>query len=249
MTIKFKAMERFKSLPEAVIFDTDNTLYPYDPAEQAASEAVRNKAAKLLGVATADFAAAYNKARQQIKIQLGETASSHSRLLYIQRTIELLGMRTQLLMTLDLEQTYWRVFLSHCQLFSGVKDLLQDLRGLGIRTAVLTDLTARIQFRKLIYFGLHDQFDYVVSSEEAGHDKPHAAPFKLALAKLGIEPKKIWMIGDNAATDIAGAKKFGLISLQKNHGGVTLAAGNQAADVVFEQFEELQVLIENIRHT
>jgi putative hydrolase of the HAD superfamily len=64
-----------------------------------------------------------------------------------------------------------------------VKELLDDLRRLGIPTAIVTDLTAQIQFRKVVYFGLDHYFDYIITSEEAGHDKPHQAPFKLALGR------------------------------------------------------------------
>ena len=72
---------------------------------------------------------------------------------------------------LDLEQTYWRTFLINCKLFSGVLDFVQLLKSKGIATANITDLTAQIQFRKLVYFGLDEYFDYVVTSEEAGKDK------------------------------------------------------------------------------
>ena len=34
---------RFLRLPDAVLFDTDNTLYPYDPAHAAAQQAVKEK--------------------------------------------------------------------------------------------------------------------------------------------------------------------------------------------------------------
>ena len=57
-------------------------------------------------------------------------------------------------------------------------------------------MTAQIQFRKLVYFGLDEFFDYVVTSEEAGADKPDKMPFKVALEKLQLEPENIWMIGD-----------------------------------------------------
>ena len=36
--------------PKAVIFDTDNTLYPYDPAHKKATQAVEIKVEKLLGI-------------------------------------------------------------------------------------------------------------------------------------------------------------------------------------------------------
>ena len=104
--------------PKAVIFDTDNTLYPYDTAHSAAIVAVKKKAKNILGISQKEFEKAYEVARKEIKLQLGKTASSHSRLLYFQKTIETLGLRTRILVTLDLEQTYWRTFLTNAKLFS-----------------------------------------------------------------------------------------------------------------------------------
>ena len=80
-------------LPSAVIFDTDNTLYPYEPAHQAATLAVEKKVESLLGIKKDQFSSAFKTSRNEIKKLLGKTASSHSRLLYIQRTLENLGMK------------------------------------------------------------------------------------------------------------------------------------------------------------
>ena len=41
--------------PKAVIFDTDNTLYPYDTAHVAAIKAVFEKAEKMLGIDKKEF--------------------------------------------------------------------------------------------------------------------------------------------------------------------------------------------------
>jgi putative hydrolase of the HAD superfamily len=51
---------------------------------------------------------------------------------------------------LDFEQTYWRTFFSNSVLFDGVKELLDDIRLLGIPAAIVTDLTAQIRFRKVV---------------------------------------------------------------------------------------------------
>ena len=243
MTLMINRPEAFKNPPAAVIFDTDNTLYAYEPAHAAATRAAVGKACKLVGCAEEAFVAAYTEARREVKQQLGETAASHSRLLYFQRTIEILGLRTQLLMTLDIEQTYWRNFLSASVLFPDVRDFIFDLRSIGARTAIITDLTAQIQFRKIIYFGLDDSFDYVVTSEEAGVDKPNKAPFSIALNKLQVAAKDMWMIGDNPISDIQGAAAFGMTTLQKRHEGVDVATGSGAADGVFDHFSELRQLI------
>lgn len=226
--------------PRAVVFDTDNTLYPYEPAHRAALEAAEEKACKLLGVEAARFREAFGQARQAVKRQLGETASSHSRLLYYQRAVELLGMKSQLLLTLDLEQTYWRTFLAASTLFPEVKEFILDLRSAGIATAIITDLTSQIQFRKIIYFGLDSHFDFVVTSEEAGVDKPAFAPFRLALEKLQVAPAETWMIGDDADADVAGGRAIGMVTLQKRHDGVAVAAGQDSADAVFDEFADLR---------
>ena len=70
-------------------------------------------------------------------------------LLYFQRTLENFGMGTQILLTLDLEQTYWSAFLANAGLFPGVKDFILQLKSDGVVTANITDLTSQIQFRKL----------------------------------------------------------------------------------------------------
>lgn len=240
MSVEIQNETAFHKVPEAVIFDTDNTIYPYEPAHRIAMDATEEKATQLLGVSRTQFQYAYREARNAIKKHLGETASSHSRLLYFQRAIETLGLRTQLLLTLDLEQTYWRTFLSSCEIFPEVRDFIHDIRSRGIHTAIITDLTSQIQFRKIIYFGLDTLFDYVVTSEEAGVDKPAGVPFEIALEKLKVAPERVWMIGDSATNDIRGARVFGMVTLQKCHQGVLVGKDDCAADIVFHEFSELR---------
>jgi len=235
MAIKINNPERIQSRPSAVIFDTDNTLYEYQPAHKKALSTTREKACSLLGISQSDFDRAYMMARDEIKQRLGKTASSHSRILYFQRLIEILGLKTQILLSMDLDQTYWRTFLMSAVLFEGVQEFLEELRAKGIPTAIITDLTSQIQYRKIIYFGLDKYFDYVVTSEESGHDKPHPASFILASEKLNIHDGEIWMIGDDPKADIKGAKEhLNAVTCQKKHKGVSLEFGDSLPDVIFD---------------
>lgn len=246
--MKIKNNERFNCLPDAFLFDTDNTLYPYDPAHTAAQSAVREKAANTFAISKDDFDKAYNQARSEVKSRLKHTASSHNRLLYLQRTLEIMGLGSQVLLALDFEQTYWRTFLSNAILFDGVKELLDDIRLLGIPTAIVTDLTADIQFRKVVYFGLDYYFDYIVTSEEAGFDKPNRAPFEIALQKMRPEGSCIWMIGDNPVNDIRGARQaVNAVTLQKVHKGSEAGRGDCCADLEFYEFSELAGLLRTLR--
>jgi HAD superfamily hydrolase (TIGR01549 family) len=238
---------RFKTLPDAILFDTDNTLYHYDPAHNAAQNAVRDKVKSTFSITTEDFDKAFSEARKQIKSRLKETAASHSRLLYLQRMLEIMGLGSQVLLALDFEQTYWRTFLSNSVLFEDVKELLDDLRLLGIPTAIVTDLTSQIQFRKVVYFGLDQYFDYIVTSEEAGFDKPHGAPFQIALEKMNPKGNNIWMIGDNPVNDIRGGREqIHAVTLQKIHSGIKIGTGDEAPDAAFTEFGQLRNFIEKL---
>lgn len=238
---------RVQQFPDAILFDTDNTLYPYDPAHLVAQKAVERKVIDAFSITSADFNTAFHQARSDVKQRLEGTAASHSRLLYMQRMLEIMGLGSQVLTALDLEQTYWRTFLSKAILFEGVKELLDDIRLCGIPTAIVTDLTAQIQFRKIIYFGLDHYFDHIVTSEEAGYDKPHKEPFELAVDKMKPQGKCIWMIGDNPLNDIQGAREsINAVTFQKLHKGIILGDGLSQPDASFKDFIEVRELLSEL---
>ncbi len=238
--------ERFTTLPKLVLFDLDNTLYYYDEPNELAMNAVRDKVTKTFSISNSDFDNAFNKARMQTKGRLGNIAASHSRLLYMQRMLELLGLGSQAILSLDLEQTYWRTFLSNAVLFPDVKKFLDDLRLLNIQKVIVTDLTSQIQFRKIIYFGLENYFNYIVTSEESGADKSDANSYKLALEKTGITDN-IWMIGDSSSNDIKSSKEYiGAVTIQKLHNGLTLGNGAESPDAAFNDFSDIRNFIKKI---
>jgi FMN phosphatase YigB (HAD superfamily) len=234
-------------LPEAILFDTDNTLYRYEPAHQAALNATACKAATLLNISEKDFIKQYNSARDIIKARIINTASSHSRLLYLQTLLETNGFRSPLHIALDLEQTYWRTFLFNTRLFDGLIDFLDLVASFNIKIAVITDLTASIQLRKLTFFGLENTFDAVVTSEEVGVDKPHRSNFDLALSKLSLSSfDHVWMIGDHPISDVQGSLDVGAYAFQKIHSGVELYKHQHPRYKSFHNYIQLQHYLSNL---
>lgn len=233
--------EVFLTRPITVLFDTDNTLYDYGPANHIANQAAERKAGNLLGISSDIYKAAFKQARQDVKVRLGHTASSHNRLLYFQRMLEILGFKAQLLIALDLEQTFWRTFLVNAPLFPGVVEFLQLLRRQNVPIAIVTDLTAHVQLRKLTHFRLEETFDAVVTSEEVGADKPDKRNFELVLDKLKVNTNdgQVWMIGDSPSADIRGGKTIGAVTFQKVHGDLKISSGKDAPDYAFSSFLEL----------
>ena len=246
MPIKLIKVEKFINLPKAIIFDTDNTLYAYSPAHKLALNSVFIKAESLLDIKKDLFEKKFKEARCEVKNRIHNKASSHSRLLYIQRTIELLGFKTELLLTLDLEQTYWRTFLQSCKLYPNIRELLEMLNNLEIKTAIITDLNSQIQFRKIIFFGLEQYFDYVVTSEESGEDKPNKASFELVTRKLKLLPEDCWMIGDNIEADIKGGNNCGFITLHKYESNKAKSYEKIIPDASFNEFGSIIQLIKKI---
>ena len=239
--MKIYKEEKFLELPEAVFLDLDNTLYSYDSAHSIALGSVKKKLVDSLSISSKDFDFGYSTAREEVKKSLTGTAASHSRLLYFQRMLEYFGLKSQPLLVLDLEQTYWRSFLNGANIFEGVERFLDRLRLLGIQTAVVTDLTSQIQLRKIIYFRLDQLIDFVVSSEEVGVDKPHEAVFRVALAKTGVSGEAVWMIGDSTDKDIRGAREaIGATTIQKIHKGVKVGTGSGLPDASIRDFSELE---------
>jgi HAD superfamily hydrolase (TIGR01549 family) len=244
MTMNVLNPAAVQELPKAVLLDFDNTIYPYEPPHEAAMAYVRRAMIRDYSLPEADFDLQFAKARDQVKRQLGATASSHSRLLYFKRTLELLGLGSQIQAALNLEQVYWRTFFSRIEVFPGVVDFLEDLRLAAIPLAVITDLTAQIQLRKIVYLGLDHYLDVVVTSEEAGADKPDPRLFCVALEKLLVHERPVWFIGDNPTADMLGAKKsIGAVTIQKLHQGVVPASGEATPDVVFKHFSEIRTLL------
>ncbi len=234
----------FEAEPACVLLDFDNTLYPYAPAHAAGMTAARDTAFRTLGLSARDFDRCFADARAETKARLHGTGASHHRLLYFQRTLERAGLATRPIETLQLTQSYWRAYMDAMRLFPQAIDFLDDLRMRDIPVVIVTDLVAEIQLRKLIALGLDAHVDWIVSSEESGHEKPHPASFELALAKIGGVEGAVWMIGDNHDCDLIGAKEaIGAVTLHllaDEHAAMPAAP---VSDATFSSFAALRRLL------
>lgn len=195
---------------QAVVFDLDDTLYAYGPSHRAGIEAASDVLAAPLGLAPAAVEAAYEEARAAAFRRLGPIASAHSRALALKWTIEGVRGRAGPALAVTATRAYWQAALDALRPVDGCRELLARLGRAGLRLAVLTDLTVDVQLEKLVRLGLEDCFDAVVTSEEAGRDKPDAAPFRLVLERLGTPADRTVMIGNDPVHDVAGAAAAGL---------------------------------------
>jgi putative hydrolase of the HAD superfamily len=156
---------------------------------------------------------AYEKARKKVHNELNETAASHNRLLYFQNMCEILTINP-IQQSLKLYNIYWDTFLENITPFEGVYELLEKYQN---KICLVTDLTAHIQYRKIHKLKLNQYCQSIVTSEEAGKEKPNPLMFKLALQKLNLKSSEVCMIGDNFKKDIFGANSLNIHTIWLNH--------------------------------
>lgn len=195
---------------KAILLDLDDTLYAYKPCHQAGYEACKVLGSEKYNMSNADFEAAWKIGRDKVHHVLHGQGASHSRLLYAQKASENLFGKSNPQFALNIEETYWRVFLETMTFKPGVEAFLQEAKDKGIKICIVTDLTAQIQMRKWIKLDLGRFIDFLVSSEEAGIEKPANYMFELAMEKLGVKPEECIMIGDSEEKDIKGAEAIGI---------------------------------------
>ncbi len=194
---------------KTVIFDIDNTLYDYDTCHAIGYEALADCACGLYGLSRVDFDRLYPESMAVIKERVGDRAPIHSRALRLQVFQELIGVHNYT-QVVQLYRAYWEPFFAEIKPFPDVIRYLQLLKQRGIRTGVGTDMTALMQIRKLSVLGMDDLIDFVVTSEEAGAEKPGEAFFKLCCAKALAPAKDCLFIGDNMRKDVNGALACGM---------------------------------------
>ena len=194
---------------KGVIFDIDGTLYSYADNDKIATKFLCEFAEKNFGIDAENFLKAYGEGRRIVKERLTDGGSRHSRVLFLQTTLELLG-KNPFRYIKEMYEIYWDNFLNGMQPFDGAVEFIRKLKDNGIKTAICTDMTAQIQYRKINRLGLCEYMDFMVSSEETGLEKPSPVMFNLALKKLGVKADEAAYFGDSLERDIEGAANVGI---------------------------------------
>lgn len=200
---------RYKGL----LLDIDNTLYDYNSTHKFALCKVVYYCAEKFEISEDDIINAYAIARKRVHIELSETASSHNRLLYFQKMLEILKINP-LRYSFVIYDIYWDNFLEKMTPFDGIYKVLEKYKN---KICLVTDLTAHIQYKKIKKLNLDNYCSDIVTSEEAGKEKPHPYMFMLALQKLNLQQSEVCIIGDSFKKDIFGASNLDIKSIWLNH--------------------------------
>lgn len=137
------------------------------------------------------------------------------------------------------------------RVLDGVAEVLQQFKGrykLGIVSNTFNwgdEDVSRALRRK----GLTEFFDAIVTSVDAGSNKPDEGIYRKVLDLLDCSPEEAVMIGDRVDTDIAGANKMGITSVLcrwNERYPADIRDDGQMPDYIIGSIKELPELIDSL---
>lgn len=193
---------------KAVFFDIDDTLYDTSGFAKLARKAAIGIMIDAGLPLSSDEA--YKLLREIIK-EKGSNYDKHFNVL----TKQVLGREDPRLIALGMI-TYHNVKFALLRLFPETMSTLIYLKSQGYHLGVISNGITIKQWEKLIRLGLHHFFDEIITSEEAGAEKPDERIFQQALDRMGCKAENSIMIGNKFSEDILGAINIGMDAILVN---------------------------------
>ncbi|MFH1544838.1 MAG: HAD family phosphatase, partial [archaeon] len=110
---------------------------------------------------------------------------------------------------LEKKDEFFFPMLEEVKPIKGSIELLKELKGKGMKTALATSSRKKVADFILKKFNLEKEFNAVVNGEDVIHSKPHPEPFLLAAKKMKVNPEECLVIEDSEK-GVIGAKKAGM---------------------------------------
>jgi HAD superfamily hydrolase (TIGR01509 family) len=115
-------------------------------------------------------------------------------------------------------ELYKQQYLPKVHAFPGVRQLVERIRGNGLRVALASSAKSdELEIYKKIA-GIEDLIDEETSADDAAKSKPHPDIFKAALDRLGVTASAAIVVGDSPY-DAQAAGKIGLRTIGVLCGG------------------------------
>lgn len=216
-----------------LLFDLDDTLVPSTKAYAYGLEAI--------GLRPDD--SLFLQARQEVKHTCPPGyPGARSRRLYFKRLLELRGAFTAQA-HLEIVATYEDAvcgYIAHAWQALGRDELFTQLRKMSKKIGIITNETAIFQSAKINALDpVAQYFDFIVTSEDVGAEKPAAVIFNRALELAQTPISECLFIGDSFDHDIAGAEALGLRAIQT----IEFLASEKLHSQVISRLADLPALI------
>jgi len=209
----------------AVIFDLDDTLYPFRRFVLSGFAACARRLERRRGVDA-------RRAFYWMVRAFREGAQGRE----IQTALQMLGLPDRLTPGL-VDDIIWGRELN-LRLPASTRRTLSALRSLGWKIGVLTNGDPAVQARKVDALGLAAHVDAIVFATEHGGGKPDLASFLEVTRRLRVAPSQTVFVGDDEWCDVNGAMRAGMRPV-RFVGHRHWPYGPSAADLVLNRISDL----------
>ena len=193
-----------------------------------------------------EFQQLYRKSREWVKRFLFDTPSSHSRALYFQKLMEKVEGFPNTYKIIQLYDAYNNGFYKELVPFPHLKDVINELKKRRFQLAVVTNMLAEIQYRKLTLLGLGDMFNFIITSQAVEHEKPHPLIYAHTLTLTQSKPEETIMIGDSFSDDIEPSTWIGTHAIWFNPKKIPPPLSINREYFVISDFSQLLPIIDKI---
>ncbi len=191
---------------DVFLFDLDDTLLKFDTSEENAFRNAFTDAGLAEGLDA--YRAEYRAISKVLWQQLEEGFTTMAEL-NVGRFRQLFDKFSIDLNPEKFSETYLAFLGQEAHLIDGVVNMLDRLGD--VRVAIVTNGFIKAQIARVACSPLNNRFETIVSSDEAGFQKPRPEIFQVALDRLGVtDTSRVLMIGDSLTSDIRGGNNFGI---------------------------------------
>jgi phosphoglycolate phosphatase len=220
------------TFPKAVVFDLDGTLV--DSAADIAAAA--NGAFAPLGVPPFSD--------DEIKAMIGGGS-----MVLIERAAAKAGLPLDGGAKAELFGRFMEVYRAVSAegrgLYPGAVEVLVELRGRGVRTALCTNKPAPVTEIAVAALGLVPHLDFVLGATDEMPKKPNPDMLHACLGVLGVAPGDAAMVGDSAA-DHGAARAAGTAVVLVDFGYSKVPVASLAPDAVVSRLADVPAALERL---
>ncbi len=207
-------------LPDAALFDLDDTILATSEGANSAWVAVTDRFAPVL------VAMGHRIAPEMLRLAIHEyrvwfwSDAERNRVgrlnpcealrQNVRGGLEKLGVAADPDLTEEMAAAWTAVRWDACRPIEGAIETLQVLRARGVKLGLITNGSADVQRKKVEHLGLPDLMDHIQIEGAFGVGKPEPRAYAHALDTLGTGPDRAWMVGDNLEFDVLAPMRMGI---------------------------------------
>lgn len=215
---------------KAIIFDLDDTLY-----------GEMNYVREAFGHVASYLAKQYDLSQTQILEEMLSFLKQEGRGKIFNKVCDLHGIQEDIGKLVSI----YRETSPKIQLYKDAESFLQIIEDKRIKTGLVTDGDALVQWSKINALHLTKRLDSVIVTDDLytkegkkGRSKPDPYVFQMCLEKLHCKPVETIYIGDNPQKDFIGARKLGMGTIR-----IKRAEGSHITDVPLPGYEADQEIV------